>query len=257
MYCSNCGTEIAGAAVFCSVCGMHQAQQAGAAGRAPSPLAGTPAGNAPPAWSSSAEAGTAIDFRRLGAGDMIAGIATVLIFISLFLPWYSYGAGSGQGVTISALGTGAGGWRILVMIMCILIVAYLFARTLLPRGTRFPLPHWQVLTVLTVVNGLLVLLAFLVKPGGSVIEVSWAYGAYVGLVAGIVAIVGGVVRRNDPEVIIVGSTQTATWHQAVRAPGPPAPVPHNPPASNAVCTVCGTAVQPGNQYCVGCGAAIA
>jgi len=275
MFCNQCGTQLSQGATFCNSCG---AQQAAPAARASDTYASVAAGSQRGGPSIGDQSTSSIDFRRLGTGDIIASIATIVIFISLFLPWYSYGSG-GVTLALTALGTGAGGWRILILILCILVVGYLFARTLLPRGARLALPHWQVLTVVTAINGILVLLAFLVKPGANLLSVSWDYGAYIGLIAAIVAIIGGVVRRNDPETIvsnisapIAGQQPLAStpimqppsqYSQAAVPPTtlpPAAPSPQKPqvtPVASGHCTACGTAIVPGNRFCVGCGVVIA
>jgi hypothetical protein len=223
-----------------------------------------------------------INFRRLGAGDIIAGVATIVVFICLFLPWYTVGVSST--LSVSALNSLAGGWRYLILVLCLLIVIYLFVRTFLVRGARLPLPHWQLMASMTVVNALLLVLAFLVKPnfaqtlseGG--VSTSWGYAAFIGVVAGIIAVIGAVVRRNDPENLVGLMPAQQAWQQQP-APGPwtaqppaaPTPTPNPaqaPPASTAppapfhapvpeavvTCRNCGSQVAPGNQFCISCGA---
>lgn len=277
MYCMRCGAAIAANSRFCPSCGSPQSAPAQQGVPYPSiqqmgPLPGvaTPAPQ------------VTINFRRLGAGDIIAGISTIVVFISLFLPWYTVGVGTT--LSVSALNSLAGGWRYLVLVLCLLIVIYLFVRTFLVRGARLPLPHWQLMTSLTVVNGLLVILMFLVKPnfaqllsqGG--ISTSWGYGAFIGLVAAVAAVIGSIVRRNEPENLIgVPSVQHAwqqppppgVWTVAPQggatqgdAPGPatgspqPAQAPAAVPNTGVSCSRCGTQVAGGNQYCNGCGAPV-
>ena len=65
------------------------------------------------------------------------------------------------------------------MIICILIVAYLVLRAgwdKLPGGIN--LPHLTTMMVATLVNLVLVFIAFIVKPGGS--GVGWEFGAFLG-----------------------------------------------------------------------------
>ena len=49
---------------------------------------------------------------------------------------------------------------------------------------KLPVPHETLLFVATAINFLLVLIAFLVKPAAS----GWRFGAFVGLIAAIVAV---------------------------------------------------------------------
>ncbi len=198
-FCSGCGAPIGATAYPPGV--MQTSGPTGSAG----PGAGRPQAN--------------IDFRRLGIGDLVAGGAIVVLFVALFLPWYSIGYG-GVSVSTSAMGSGAGGWRVLVLVVAVLTLGYLLVRTIWSTP-RLPIPHWQFLTVLTVLLALLTLLAFLVKPGvdttglgGTVIGSSWSYGAYIGLVAALAAVGGAVQRSRQSETI------EPTRHAAVRpSPG--------------------------------------
>jgi hypothetical protein len=90
------------------------------------------------------------------------------------------------GITVTASGLSAHGWLYIVMILCILIVAYLGLRagwSELPVSAN--LPHLTVMLVATIVNLVLVVIAFFDKPGGS--GVGWEFGAFLALIAAIVA----------------------------------------------------------------------
>lgn len=192
MNCSFCHGDVPPGGHFCPTCGR--------------PMVLTSAYPQESSYPQVALPGTSIDFRRLGRGDLIAGGGLTALFISLFLPWYTM-AFSGSSLAISAVGSGAGGWRVLVLILCIGIAGYLFSRTIW-RNPRLPIPHWQLLTVVCTLTALLTLVAFLVKPGSVAsslgVGVSWSYGAYVGLVAAVVAVAGAVQRSTQPEVIFIG-----------------------------------------------------
>jgi len=293
VFCARCGAQLARGAGFCLACG-----------------AVVPATSRPttgPALS--------INFRRLGTGDWVVVLGTVLVFIALFLPWYSFPTGSGTananavstmssdltpgaltqsgstsqevtGVvsamtaeltqaesdlcpnltqsecfsvygseTLNAVADGAGGFRFLILILDIGIVLYLLARTLVDRA-RLPLPHWQLLTAATVLNGILVVLAFSAIPYPDIFpKVAWAFGAYWGVVAALIAIVGAVMRRWQPETLSV-----AVASGAGGAAGP-VPVPSSarlsvPPARPAVCPACGAPAPPMGIFCGRCGASI-
>jgi hypothetical protein len=170
-----------------------------------------------------------IDFGRLRPGDLIAGSASFLALISLFLPWYSFAASaarasatatpaqqqvvlaicSGQPAvcssnappqfSVSALGGGAGGWRFLILVVAIVAVLYVLSRTLdgVARAFRY---HWQVLLGLTAFQGLLVLIAFFANPLSildSLGSSSWAVGAFLALIAAIAAVVGAILVMQE------------------------------------------------------------
>jgi hypothetical protein len=114
----------------------------------------------------------------LSRKDRIFGAATLVLLISLWLPWYSVGP-------FSADGLGVHGWLFLAVLNCIVLVLYVLITAfgvgdLAEQGR---LSKDQLLAVLTGVNLALVVLAFLLKPGGF----SWAWGAFLALIAAIVA----------------------------------------------------------------------
>jgi hypothetical protein len=160
----------------------------------------------------------------LRPGDLIAGIASFVVLITLFLPWYSFAAAAATAsdaatpaqqqlvlavcadqpavcssntppqFSVSALGGVAGGWRYLILVVAIIAVLYVLSRTLsgAPRVAAY---HWQVLIGLTALQGLLVLIAFFANPLGILDTLgssSWAAGAFLGLIAAIAAVAGAV-----------------------------------------------------------------
>jgi hypothetical protein len=141
----------------------------GAAGSRPTPRAAVPAYE--------------FDATRWSLADRIAGVATIVLFISLFLAWFGV---SVIGITVTASGVSAHGYLYLVMVISILIVAYLVLRAgwdPLPGGIN--LPHLATMMVATLVNLVIVFIAFISKPGGA--GVGWQFGAFVALIAAIVA----------------------------------------------------------------------
>ncbi len=120
---------------------------------------------------------------RWSLADRIAGVASIVLFISLFLSWFGV---SVIGITVTASGVSAHGFLYIVMIICILEVAYLVLRAgwdRLPISTN--IPHLTVMMVATIVNLVLVFIAFVDKPGGS--GVGWEFGAFLALIAAAVA----------------------------------------------------------------------
>ncbi len=263
MPCTQCGAENPPNTKFCVNCGAPQAaappqapptSQFSQPSQVPNPggfgQAVAPAQQRPPSQVS-------IDFRRLGTGDIVAAIGLVLLFIDLFLSWYTASEDSISEST-SALGTGAGGWRFLILVLDILILIYFLIRTMTPRGLRLPLPHWQLLTGLLSLEFLLTLLAFLIKPSlgpdSEGISISWSFGAYIGLVVALIALAGGIMRRNEPEIIVPGVPRAGfgSFRQMPQGPGMGAAPGGG--AQGSTCSQCGSAVPPGTPYCTTCGA---
>jgi hypothetical protein len=221
-----------------------QAQAAPQAETQPSPQddAIRPAGNVPQSHVGTAplaETRAPFDFSRLRPGDLIAGIASFLVLISLFIPWYSFAASADSASAsptlaqqqlvlaicsdqpavcasnvppqfgVSALGGGAGGWRFLILVVAIVAMLYVLSRTLDAVNQAIPY-HWQLLVGITALQGLLVLIAFFANPlsiFGSLGSSSWAFGAFLGLIAGIAAVVGAImVMQENKKQLAVSPT---------------------------------------------------
>jgi hypothetical protein len=182
MFCSQCGTTVAVGAGGCPRCGTPvPAAAPGQASPAPAgQSAQAPAGQ--PTRARVAGAPFRLDLHRLAGADAITGISTLVLFISLFLPWYGV---SVFGFSAQVDGLSGHGYLYLVLFMCLAIGAYLVVSagySELP--VQVPLSHQQRLTIATGVNAALVLLAFLVKPGDS----GWRFGAFAGILAALVAL---------------------------------------------------------------------
>jgi hypothetical protein len=179
--CPQCQSEAADDANNCPSCGAALATAAPTA--APPPVA--PAGAGAPA---TAAAGSSIpaykfDAARWSLADRIAGVASIVLFISLFLSWFGITV---IGITVTASGLSAHGFLYVVLILSLLIVAYLVLRAgwdELPISQN--IPHVTTMLVATIVNLVLVFIAFIDKPGGG--GVGWEFGAFLGLIAAAVA----------------------------------------------------------------------
>jgi len=170
----------------------YPSQQPGYPPQQPGGATPPPAGTLPP---------FAFDAKRWTQAERITGGATVVLFISLFLPWYTYSFGLGS-VSTNGLWHG---WMYLVLFICLAIILYLVARAGFEEmPVKLPLTESQRLLIATGVNAVLVILAFLTKPGGVGIDgIGWGFGAFVGLVAAIIAVAPLAVpalnaRRNRP-----------------------------------------------------------
>jgi hypothetical protein len=155
----------------------------------PGPAAGQPAAaGAGPASASSGSSTPAYHFdaARLTTADVICGIATFVLFIALFLDWFSISLGP---ISVTWSGLSAHGYLYVDLILCIAIIIYLALRAgweEIPVSVK--IPHLTVMMVATLVNLVLVIIGFIQKPGGySVSGVGWSFGAVLALIAAIVA----------------------------------------------------------------------
>ena len=158
-------------------------------------LAAAPAGatatGSPAGAPAAAPAGSQVKFdaTKLTQTDRIVGIASFVLLISLFLSWFSVSLGPIG--SVSASGLSAHGYLYIVLILSIVIVALLAVRALGAWAFPYtaPVTEEQALLIATGINFVLVLIAFLLKPGGVGSGVGWSFGAFIGLIASIVAVV--------------------------------------------------------------------
>lgn len=119
-----------------------------------------------------------LDLRRLTRAEQIAGAASMIVLVALFLPWFGFGE---LGTTITVSGTAAHSYLMLVVITALLMTGYLLLRS---GWDEFPvsLPVAPEL-VLLAGAGLqfaLVLTGFLEVPLSGL---GWEIGAYLALIA--------------------------------------------------------------------------
>lgn len=185
--------------MICSQCGNSLAEGVAACPRCGSPVYGGGGGGStggPQAFSFNAA--------RWSQAEKITGVASLILLISLFLPWFTVSfkapsLGGVKGTSLSASGSGmdAHGYLWLVFIVCLAVLVLLVLQagfTTLPFS--LPVGAGAVLLGATALNLLLVLVAFFVKPGGdgadilgAGLSIGWAWGAFVGLLAAIAACV--------------------------------------------------------------------
>jgi hypothetical protein len=131
-----------------------------------------------------------VNLRRLTVADKVAGAASLVLLISLFLPWYKVSV-PGASDTLSGAGIHRFLW--LAVLLSVVVLTYLIVHatvgwdsTPMNRLSREP-----VLLSLSLVQLVLVIIPFFDVPDTLIqnVTVGLAYGAYVGLVAAIAALV--------------------------------------------------------------------
>lgn len=133
------------------------------------------------------------DARRWTPSDQIAGAATLVVIISLFLPWFSVNlAGlTAAGGVATASGTDAHGWLWFVFVIGLIALIYLVVTAgFQTPPVNLPLKHERLMLIATGINFLLVLLAFVLKPGsdGEPVKIGWGFGAVIALIAAVAAV---------------------------------------------------------------------
>lgn len=191
MTCAQCGYDVAAGTEECPRCGTRVAGNTSPATDTP---AWTPVSGA--AGHERAPSGYNFDARRWALSDEIAGAASLVVLISLFLPWFnaSYIPFASSTATSggSESGMDAHGWLWLVFIVVLAILAYLvIAAGFQVLPFKAPLRHDQLLLAATGLNLALVFVGFLLKPSTYGIEgvsIGWSFGAFLALIAAIVAV---------------------------------------------------------------------
>jgi hypothetical protein len=122
-----------------------------------------------------------LDLRRLSRVEQTVGGASLVLLISLFLPWFGFG---GFGSTFTISGTSAHGYLVIDVILVVLLIAYLVLKSGWDEfPVSLPIAHAPLLLIGTGLQFLLVVIGFFDKPSG----LSWEIGAYLGLIAAAVA----------------------------------------------------------------------
>ena len=133
------------------------------------------------------------DVKRWSQTDRIVAIATLVLFVSLFLSWFGAGIYLYK-LTVDGLWHG---YMYITLIVSLAIMGYLaLVAGMETLPFKLPASHAQLLLVATGLNFVLTLISFLTKPSGT----SWQYGAYIGLIAAFVAVAPRVVPAIQARV---------------------------------------------------------
>ena len=123
-----------------------------------------------------------LDLRRLSRVDQTVGGASLIVLISLFLPWYGLTV---LGTSITIGGTTAHGYLVLAVLLAVFLIAYLLLRSGWDEfPANLPVAHAPLLLIGTGLQFLLVIIGFFDVPGSGL---SWEIGAYLAVLASVTA----------------------------------------------------------------------
>ncbi len=145
------------------------------------------AGGYTPGSTGSSVPPVSFDLNRATTVDKVVAVASLIALISIWMPWYTV---SDLGYSGSASGTTVHGWLWLEFFVALVLIAYLVARVAWDKlPFSLPVAHAPLLIVGTAVQLLLILIAFIDIPSSGVADVSvgWGFGAFLGLLAALVA----------------------------------------------------------------------
>jgi hypothetical protein len=193
--CPNCQSVVAADTTTCPSCGnalgAAQASAFSASPPPPTPMSYSASAPPPPAThtpgSHAAKPQVKFDFATISQTDRLVGGGSLVLFIALFLPWFSVKLGL---ETATGSGLSAHGYLYVTLILTLGVLALLVAEALglwrVPATSQ--VSRDQILLIATVINLVLVIIAFVFKPSGlGVVKVGWSWGAFVALVAAVVA----------------------------------------------------------------------
>lgn len=190
--CPNCNAPVQPDSDFCTTCGTRvrpaggppvsepvtPAQPAASYGQAAPPglvVPPAPAGPQHPAGQAASHP-FKFDLNHLAAADKTIGVASIIVFISLFLPWYG-----ALGATVS--GMSLHGYLTIALLAAVALVGYLVLRAGWDTPPiRLPIAHAPLLLVGTGLQLLIVFIAFLQADG-----LGHEVGAYLALLSALVA----------------------------------------------------------------------
>jgi len=134
-----------------------------------------------------------LDAGRLSQTEKIVSAATLVLIVTMFLPWFGV-----TFLTYSATVDGLWhGYQYLTLILAIAVIAYMVLKAgFAASPVKLPVPEARALVIASSVEALLTVISFLTKPGGT----SWKFGAYLGLIAAIIAVAPGIVPALSARV---------------------------------------------------------
>jgi len=188
-----------------------------------------------------------MDLGKLRTGELIAGIAGVLLLIVMFFAWYGVGGSIGEFAEAAGVDTDVNAWQafdfvdLLLFITAIVAIAAA-ALAASGRSVALPVAASVVVTILGILVTLLVLYRIVNQPGpNDVVDVK--FGAYLGFLICLGIAAGGFMAMADEGTSLGDAARRAqggpgagagpSQPAAPSAPAPPPPPPAAPPSGGA------------------------
>lgn len=180
-----------------------------------------------------------MDLDKLSDGEKIAGISAILLFVFMFLDWFTVDVAGGSGAFHVSASEGGSAWDALdnipiFLVITIIAVLVVVALRLTDSNYEPPVPANAVVAVLGAISVLLILYRIVDTPDvgsfpGISIDVSPAYGIFLSLIAA-----GGVTFGSYKAMQEEGASfSDFSSGPGVAAPLPPSAVTPPPPAPDA------------------------
>jgi hypothetical protein len=176
-----------------------------------------------------------VDVSRLNRGERIAGVAAVLLFIDLFLHWYSANVSSqiSRLAARAGVSTAVNAWDAfsttdILLLLTIIVALAMVAMTAAGRIGDLPVSLALVTAALGALMTLVVLYRIINQPGPNDF-INVEYGAYLGLVLVAALTYGALEAAGGMEAVRAGAGSVQDRANSSAASPPPAP----PPAPGA------------------------
>lgn len=131
---------------------------------------------------------------RVMPSDWVTGIGALILFISIFLSWYSYEGIGGSGWDATKL-------TIIPLLCSLAAIAIVVLRIVDVDMSAIPVPMAFIVIGLGGLSTLIVLIRLLIKPSIGVGPVKFtpglSYGIFISLLAAIAVLVGGILMQRE------------------------------------------------------------
>jgi hypothetical protein len=180
-----------------------------------------------------------MDVDKLNAGEKIAGVSAILLFIFMFFDWFGVEI-SGEGISTTFSGAGGSAWDALDFIPIVLVVAIVVALVnvalrLSDSPYEPPVSLNTAVAVLGGISALLILFRIIDPPtfasvGGVSAEGTVEFGIFLGLLAAIGIAYGGYRGMQEEGVSFSDAADRLSGGgQGAGPPPPPPPAGGTPP----------------------------
>ena len=144
---------------------------------------------------------TAMNFRELDRGELIAVVGGIVLGISLLLAWYSLGNANARLNSCRGPNTHCSGWHALTILRFLLLLAALAPAILawiIIRGHALSWPRGELTAVVALAAlTFTVFVGLIDKPGSPPGEISINYGWWVALAGGFLILIGSIARSRE------------------------------------------------------------
>jgi hypothetical protein len=170
-----------------------------------------------------------LDISKLNRGEQIAGIAGIVLLLSMWIfDWFSYsGAASVGGISVNVGSIGGDAWQVFGFIDIIIFLAAISGIGLAlvaasSTEVNAPVALSAITAGLGILATILILFRIISPPDqgfGDAVDVGRSFGVWLGLVASAAVAYGGWAAMQEEGATFTGGTTTGTG----TPPPPPAP----------------------------------